>query len=46
MKSLRFALQYVKQHWLQYLLGIASLLAVDVLLVYIPQYIGMITDGL
>ena len=46
MNALRFALRYVRRHWLQYVLGIVWLLAVDMLQVYIPQFTGMITDGL
>lgn len=37
---------HVKKHWWRYLLGIVALYAVDALNVYIPQYTGIVTDGL
>ena len=46
MRTVRFALRYVRKHWLAYLLGIASLIIVDMSILYIPQFTGMITDGL
>lgn len=46
MKELKFAWHYIKKYGLSYLLGIAALLVVDDLNVYIPQLTGEITDGL
>lgn len=46
MQEIKFIGKYVKDHWLQYLLGIAALFAVDLVNTYIPQFTGNITDGL
>ena len=46
MQQTKFLGTYVKRHWLQYLLGIAALFAVDLVNTYIPQFTGNITDGL
>ncbi len=46
MQEIKFIGKYVKRHWLQYLLGIAALFAVDLVNTYIPQFTGNITDGL
>ncbi len=46
MQEIKFIAKYVKRHWLQYLLGIAALFAVDLVNTYIPQFTGNITDGL
>ncbi len=47
MKSaLKMLLTYVRRHWWQYLLGIASLFVVDLLHTAIPQLTGIVTDGL
>ncbi len=46
MQELKFAAKYVKRHWLQYVLGIAALFAVDFVNTYIPQFTGSITNGL
>ena len=44
MQEIKFIGKYVKDHWLQYLLGIAALFAVDLVNTYIPQFTGNITD--
>ncbi len=46
MQEIKFIGKYVKKHWLQYLLGIAALFAVDLVNTYIPQFTGNITNGL
>lgn len=46
MPELKFISRYVKRYSLQYAVGIAALLIVDVLNVCIPQITGQITDGL
>ncbi len=46
MMETRFIGRYVKRYKWQYLIGIAALLAVDALNVYIPQFAGEIIDGL
>ncbi len=46
MPELRFISRYVKRYGLQYAIGIAALLIVDVLNVNIPKITGQITDGL
>ena len=46
MQEVKFAAKYVKGHWLQYVLGIAALFAVDLVNTYIPQFTGSITNGL
>lgn len=46
MREMKFAARYVKRYWFRYLLGILALFGVDLINVYIPQYTGMITDGL
>lgn len=46
MQEIKFIGKYVKRHWLQYLLGIAALFAVDLVNTYIPQFTGNITNGL
>ncbi len=46
MRELKFAGRYVRRHAWQYLVGILALYLVDQVNVYIPQYTGMITDGL
>ena len=37
---------YVRRYWAGYVLGILALMLVDVLIVFIPQYTGEVTDGL
>ena len=46
MKELKFVSRYVARHGWKYIVGLAALFAVDLMNVYIPQYTGMITDGL
>ena len=46
MQEVKFAAKYVKGHWLQYVLGIAALFAVDLVNTYIPQFTDSITNGL
>ena len=46
MQEIKFIGKYVKRYWLQYLLGIAALFAVDLVNTYIPQFTGNITNGL
>ncbi len=46
MQELKFLGKYIKNHWLQYVLGIAALFAVDLVNTYIPEFTGHITDGL
>ena len=46
MQETRFLWRYIRRHWLQYLLGIAALFAVDLVNTYIPQFTGNIVDGL
>ena len=46
MKELKFISKYVVRHGWKYLIGLAALFAVDLMNVYIPEYTGMITDGL
>ncbi len=46
MKELKFISRYVLRHGWKYLLGIVALFAVDLMQVYIPEYTGMVTDGL
>ncbi len=44
--ELKLAGSYLKRHWPRYVAGILSLAAVDLMNVYIPQFTGLITDGL
>lgn len=46
MKVLKFISRYVSRHWLQYVLGLIALFAVDFVNTYIPEFTGRITDGL
>ncbi len=46
MKEIKFIAGYVKRHAFMYVIGIAALFLVDLFSVYIPQYTGMITDGI
>jgi len=46
MQSLKFLSNYLRRHWLFYLLGILALYLVDAINVYVPQFTGEITDGL
>lgn len=39
-------MSYVKKHWWQYVLGIATLFAVDYANLFIPELTGEVTDGL
>ncbi|MBQ9307157.1 MAG: ABC transporter ATP-binding protein [Clostridia bacterium] len=45
-RHLKMALRYVKGHILFYVLGILSLLVVDVVNTFIPRLTGALTDGL
>ena len=45
-KELRLALIHIRRYWWRYLLGIASLLLVDVINTRIPLLTGEVTDGL
>ncbi len=46
MREIKFAGRYVRRYAVFYIIGIASLLLVDLLNVYIPRFTGQITDGL
>ncbi|MBQ9943662.1 MAG: ABC transporter ATP-binding protein [Clostridia bacterium] len=46
MQEMKFLWRYIRRHWLQYLIGIAALFAVDLVNTYIPQFTGNIVDGL
>ena len=46
MQEMKFLWRYIRRHWLQYLIGIAALFAVDLVTTYIPQFTGNIVDGL
>lgn len=46
MQEMKFLWRYIRKHWLQYLIGIAALFAVDLVNTYIPQFTGNIVDGL
>ncbi len=46
MKEVKFISRYVIRHGWKYLIGLVALFAVDLVQVYIPEYTGMITDGL
>ena len=46
MQETKFLWRYICRHWLQYLIGIAALFAVDLVNTYIPQFTGNIVDGL
>ena len=46
MQETKFLWRYIRRHWLQYLIGIAALFAVDLVNTYIPQFTGNIVDGL
>lgn len=46
MREMKFASRYIKLYALQYIIGIAALMMVDLLSVYIPLFTGQITDGL
>lgn len=46
MKEIRFIAAYLKRHWWQYVLGIGALYVVDLVNAQLPQYTGLIVDGL
>lgn len=39
-------LEFVKKHWYSYLIGILTLIVVDLLQLYIPRFIGQVVDHL
>ena len=46
MNTFQFIFQYIKKHRFRYIAGIITLFIVDFVHIYIPNYTGIITDGL